>query len=698
MEHVSGKKTTEMLSALEFMVSVIADSSDIEQILHKVADSLPGLLNADACMVHLAGDDSSWRLSASSGLTENDMARYECVVPGEGLLGAALASGSRDITQGSEHDGLGMLASVPLVDNDNVAGMLTLSWADTPGTSLELKTLLIAGRQLNVAMDNNRLLTRLHSGMEQIKLTNALCSTLSSSLSLGSIFRIMVSEIKKVVSYDRASLLLYDEKKHKLHIFALDTDIKTVMPKGVMAPVEGTSAGWAITNNTPIINYDLHKELKFPLDRKLMEDGIRSSISLPLYQDKLLGAFNLDSKSPGNYQEEHLNLLVPVAKQISMVLENALLFEEVSREKKEWEKTFDAITDMVWIEGPDQRVIRANQAMLKKAGLSVAQLRRMYCQELMDKIGLPPHSSLYEQTPAGKHTNFSEITDASGGMYQFWAYPLKNEDGKPYAIVHYLKDVTAQKRIEQQLVRNDKLASLGILGAGIAHEINNPLGIIAGYAEALMNRAEDANLLKMDEFEDFPEYLETIHNEIFRCKEILNSLLEFAMPHTGKTRKLDINELIKEVMLLVNHRAKSLSYDLVLDLSRDLPALFADPGSLRQLFMNIIINAIYFTPEGGKIQVSTSLCEPSGLSPKSKGNAGPVICVEVTDSGTGIPKHEQEKIFNPFYTTKPTGDGTGLGLSICHKIAEDYGGYIEVKSEAGEGTTFLIMLPSRAFY
>jgi two-component system NtrC family sensor kinase len=561
-----------------------------------------------------------------------------------------------------------------------------------PGETLRLVVLrnMCEPERSAIAGENVNLVGQLSEKMKQIELINELSGMVNSSLSMGTIFRIMMSEIGKFVDYDRGSILLYDEDGKHLQIFALDTDMHTVLKKGIKAPLGTTSAGWVIMNNRPWINYDLASEIAFPRDRKLLNEGIRSTISIPLFQDRLLGVFNLDSMEPAKYSEKDLQLLVPVAKHISIALENALLFEEISKEKKEWEKTFDAITDMVWIEDSGQRIIRANKTLLRRTGLSSFQVAGKQCRELLDRVGISLNKCLCSSTLSSKDQSFSEIKGAGTSIFHFWTYPLKDDDGQLYAIVHYLKDVTAQKRLEQQLIRADKLASLGTLVAGIAHEINNPLGIIAGYSEALLDRAKDSRLLDMEEFEDFPEYLETINSEMFRCKAILKGLLEFSRPCGGTFRELDVNELIKEVILLVNHRAVRLKHHIELRLNRDLQKISADPGSLRQLFMNIIINSMYFTPEGGSIIIETVPARRKALKTGRE-----MISISIADSGPGIPGEVLDNIFDPFFTTKPVGEGTGLGLSICHKICEEHGGTIDAVSEAGKGTRFIIKFPAR---
>jgi PAS domain S-box-containing protein len=518
----------------------------------------------------------------------------------------------------------------------------------------------------------------------QVELINELSGIINSSLSIGTIFRMVVSELRKLIAYSRASLLLYNEQDDMLLIFALDTEMKTAMKKGVKAPIDGTSAGWVVRNNKPWISEDLNTT-QFPLDRKLLREGIRSTVSIPLYHDRMLGVFNFDSTEPGQYSEKDLDVLLMVAKHIAVALENALLFEEISKEKKEWERTFDAITDMVWIEDGKQQVVRANQTLLATTGFSQAEIKGKHCGELLDRLGFTIAQCLCLDTMTGKRPTFQELKNNAGNIFNFWAYPLLDDEGRLYAIVHYLKDVTGQRRLEQQLIRSDKLASLGTLVAGIAHEINNPLGIIAGYSEALLDRAHEPELSGVRGFEDFPEYLRTIHSEIFRCKGILKSLLEFARPSGGTFREIDINELIKEVLLLLQHRTARLQHTLSLSLNRDLPKISADAGSLRQLLMNLLLNAIYFTPEGGSISITTG--------PDVAENAGGVR-LDVRDTGAGIPGDRIGKVFDPFFTTKPVGEGTGLGLTICHRIVEEHGGTIDVESAPGKGTTFIIKLPA----
>ncbi|HXX53375.1 MAG TPA: GAF domain-containing protein, partial [Thermodesulfovibrionales bacterium] len=534
------------LAVFNNFAKTLARYTDAGKIIRETVYLLRYLMEADQGWIYLLDETSGeLHLAAHQGFPKTFLNEISHRKVGEGFIGKVFSSGRPLIVESASEDprvlykvaGMQSMAGVPITSKGTPLGVLGLaSRKESHFTSLDTQLLTTIASELGVAIENTKLIGQLRERMKEIKLINELSSMINSSLSMGTVFRIMMSEINKLIDYDRGSILLYNEKEHNLLIFALDTNMRTTLRRGVRAPLDGISAGWVIKNNRPWINDDLEKKIAFPLDKKLLDEGIRSTISIPLVQERILGVFNLDSTKPSQYSERDLHLLLSVSKHISIALENSLLFEEISREKKEWEQTFDAITDMVWIEDGRQRIIRANSALLARTGFSLLEITGKHCGEVLKSIGINPVERCTQNALSMERPSFVELKGSGGTLFHFWAYPLTDDEGHLYAIVHYLTDVTSQKRLEQQLVRADKLASLGTLVAGIAHEINNPLGIIAGYSEALLERAKDMSLLRMKEFEDFPEYLQTIHNEMFRCKRILNTLLEFARPHGGTFR------------------------------------------------------------------------------------------------------------------------------------------------------------------
>ncbi|HHT9136951.1 MAG TPA: sensor histidine kinase [Candidatus Wunengus sp. YC60] len=240
---------------------------------------------------------------------------------------------------------------------------------------------------------------------------------------------------------------------------------------------------------------------------------------------------------------------------------------------------------------------------------------------------------------------------------------------------------------QRKLIHSEKLASIGILVTGLAHEINNPLASVAGCAEGLTDRLK--NILdrkegynSKEEWEIFPEYLKVICDETYRCKTIISNLLNFSRQSEPEFVRIDINRVVNDTLSVVQRQSQIKMQDIQLDLSKDPCVVIGDPQQLKQVFMNLIINALHATEGSGVISIST--CRKQA-----------VVQIVVKDSGVGIKPEHLGKIFDPFFTTKPTGKGTGLGLAICYGIIDVHNGRIEAHSEgAGKGATFTVTLPS----
>jgi two-component system NtrC family sensor kinase len=240
-----------------------------------------------------------------------------------------------------------------------------------------------------------------------------------------------------------------------------------------------------------------------------------------------------------------------------------------------------------------------------------------------------------------------------------------------------------KKLLDEQLIQSQKLASIGELSAGVAHEINNPLAVIgeeAGWLQDLLKRnIKNANLADQPEFEDS---LREIVVQTGRCREITHKLLSFARKMDSVIKDVPVNELIDEVVGMRQREAYLNNVAFEKEYDPALPAVFSDPSLLRQVLLNIINNAVDALPKGGKVIIRTT-----------PGEADDSVRIDISDTGIGIPREHLAKIFDPFFTTKPQGKGTGLGLSICHGIIQKLGGTISVESEVGKGTTFSIKLP-----
>jgi two-component system NtrC family sensor kinase len=236
---------------------------------------------------------------------------------------------------------------------------------------------------------------------------------------------------------------------------------------------------------------------------------------------------------------------------------------------------------------------------------------------------------------------------------------------------------------DEMLIQSSKMAALGKMAAGIAHEINNPLAVIrekAGWAKDLL-KTED--LSKSENFQEFADAMNKIEQHINRAKTITHRLLGFARRLEPVTERISINDLLDESVSFLKNEAHYRNIDIRADYAPDLPMIDSDSAQLQQVFLNILNNAIDAIGKDGEIIIRTNLI--------TKTNA---ISIEMADNGPGIPKEALNKIFDPFFTTKEVGKGTGLGLSISYSIVEKLGGRIMVASEEGKGTTFNIYLPA----
>lgn len=235
-----------------------------------------------------------------------------------------------------------------------------------------------------------------------------------------------------------------------------------------------------------------------------------------------------------------------------------------------------------------------------------------------------------------------------------------------------VKEATDKLRLTQEnMARAETLAAVGTLAAGISHEISTPLNTITGFVQLTLSNLDDASAIKGD--------LKVIEQEALRCRKIVQGLLNFARPQKHEEKLTEINGIINETLSLIEYQPSMRKINIKRDLNGKLRPLDADPLQIKQVFLNLILNAIQAMQDGGELRIVTD-------------NTGSGIMVEVSDTGIGIPEGEVQKIFQPFYTTKK--DGTGLGLSISYGIIKEHGGDIYVRTSSDKGTVFVILLPS----
>jgi PAS domain S-box-containing protein len=357
------------------------------------------------------------------------------------------------------------------------------------------------------------------------------------------------------------------------------------------------------------------------------------------------------------------------------ITERKLAEENLSRAAEEWRVTFDSITDFVCILDNQGKIIRANKAYSNLVKMPSQDLVGKYCYKVFhgEKTHMTdcPHlTTLATGKPAEK-----EYFDPYLHLFVHASTsPILDENGLVKYVVNVVRDMTTHKKMEEQLIMTDRLATIGELSAGIAHELNNPLTGVIGFSQLILE-GEVPPQMRDD--------LTTIASEAQRAANIVKNLLTFARKHQPVKQLNQMNDCIKEVLNLRAHEQKNRNIKVVTNLDANLPKVMMDYFQMQQVFINIIINAEFFMLESGKGGTLTITTE----------KVGDIVRASFSDSGPGISRENLSYLFNPFFTTKEVGKGTGLGLAICHGIISEHAGKIYAESELGKGATFVVELP-----
>jgi len=355
--------------------------------------------------------------------------------------------------------------------------------------------------------------------------------------------------------------------------------------------------------------------------------------------------------------------------------EQRKLEKKIRQSKRNLEAIFDGIRDQLSIQAPDYRILRVNRAVIEHYQTVFEKLIDRKCYEAYflrsePCEGCPVSVTIETKQPASSTMKRSE----DNTTLQVFSYPILGEKGKLLSAIEYTKDITEQQRLQEQLIQSEKLAGIGILASGVAHEINNPLSGIIGMAEIAL---EEEDLTKKE------TYLKDILNCAQRISGIVTGLRSYSRAAKKEELSLvDLNGVLEESLKMVQLAVKASSVEVIKEF-QSIEKIRANMGEIQQVFTNLITNAFQaIDGKGGKLGLSTRLIEDW-------------VEVKVSDNGKGIPHKYLNHIFDPFFTTKNPGEGTGLGLNIVYRIVTKYEGTIDVESREQIGTTFTIKFPIR---
>ena len=339
----------------------------------------------------------------------------------------------------------------------------------------------------------------------------------------------------------------------------------------------------------------------------------------------------------------------------------------------------ELINEEVIVIGTDYRILDANETMMHQAGLSYEEIVGRHCYEVTHHMTEPctgdyhpcPLKETLRTGKASKTTHIHFDRNKRKLHYAISCYPLR-EEGEIVGAIEISRDITKEISMEKAMMLQEKMASIGRLSAGIAHEINNPLTTVLTTAMLLQEDLDPSDPLFLE--------LKAISDETLRCRKIVKGLLDFARQSKPEKKQNDINTIVAESLMLTKKQAAFADVTLAQALTPNIPRIHVDKGQIQQAVINLIINAVEASQPGDRVMVTTGLNQSNRK-----------VKIEVSDKGHGIDEETIARIFDPFFTLKEAGNG--LGLSITHGIIEQHGGTIDVNSNPNKGTCFTIRLP-----
>ncbi|MEI6668138.1 MAG: ATP-binding protein [Acidobacteriota bacterium] len=508
---------------------------------------------------------------------------------------------------------------------------------------------------------------------------------LSTDLDIDRLSDRLVARVTETLVIDRMALMLVDEAAGVFRVLRAHGFVgqppELNMQSGLGARL---AAGHVIALDEPL------SQRRFAMEEiaRWRDQGVHYFIPCASKQTTiaLLALGRKDRAEP--LSSEDMALLVAVAAQVATALENGRLYRQLKQQASEVERMrqfneniLESLDNGMVVVDAHDHIVRWNRSLEHLSDLSretaIGQrLDDLFSPTVVDALRAArrdhPSGTVLYRMPLGSFRGSAD----KGRLVNIAVVPLQGEGpGVPIeGFILVFEDVTVRARLEEQLQISDKMASIGLLAAGVAHEVNTPLTGISSYTQMLLERADpDAPDTKL---------LEKIERQTFRAAKIVNGLLTLARGGQAPTEHAptDVNNVINDVLALLEHQLKAVNIQLRRDLSPTPPVVMGMEHKLQQVFLNLFINARDAMPRGGWLSITTRM-------------RGDEALIEVGDTGAGIQSEHLARIYDPFFTTKSLGEGTGLGLSITYGIVHEHDGTITCDSHVGEGTRFTLALP-----
>ena len=636
----------------------------------------------------------------------------------------------------AKQSGFRSLLATPLTKGDQAIGSIVIYKAE-PGTftDRQLTSLQNFAAQAVIAIENARLFDETKEALERQTATADVLKVISrSSVDLESVLDTLVQTVARLCRADQVYMFrLRHDLWHLVADHGLSAEARDFFRTNPFTPGRGATSARAALERQAVQIPDVLQDPEYTLSEGQKIAGYRTTLGIPLLRDDtLIGVYSIARTRVEPFTDEEIELATTFADQAVIAIENARLFEELRERQAELRVTFDNMGDGVAMFGADKQLVAWNRNLQEMLDLPNALLigRPSFAEFFRYLAGRGEFGSADLEAELSRSVEDTrremryERTRPDGGVVEVRRNPVP--DG---GFVLIYADITERKRAEEairlardaaekalrdlqtaqdRLVQTEKLASLGQLTAGIAHEIKNPLNFVNNFSALSADLTDELHdVLEQEELTDkgrqevdeltslLKDNLRKVVQHGKRADSIVKNMLLHSREGSGERRSADINALVGESLNLAYHGARAeragFSITLKQDLDPEAGALDLYPQEMTRALLNLISNGFYAATKR-KVEAGDGSFEPV-LSAATR-SLGKAVEIRIRDNGTGIPPEVREKIFNPFFTTKPTGEGTGLGLSITHDIiVKQHGGRIDVETEPGEFTEFIIVLP-----